>query len=125
MTKWGAVGTASLNISTVYVCLACSSSSASESQNVPANSNVKTSKHERKCVQVSAEAMVNLGWRTVSLLVQKERVSNKTRPLLQPHFARIRSADLVHQFQHANALHLARYMTRAKFNLKRNVCRNS
>lgn len=80
MTKWGAVGTASVNISTVYVCLACSSSSASASQNTTANSNVKDSKHEVNAVQVSAEAMVNLGWRTVSLLVQKGPTFAKTRP---------------------------------------------
>lgn len=83
MTKWGAVGTASLNISTVYVCLACSSSSASASHNTLANNKDKWIKHNKTGARCRAEAMVNLrGW-TVSLLVWKDWLSRST-PLWQP-----------------------------------------
>lgn len=71
MTKWGVLGTASLNISTVYVCLACSSS-ASASQSTQANSNEKQIRHKANGVRFSAEAMMDPGRWTPSLLVRKE-----------------------------------------------------
>lgn len=61
MTKCAAVDTALLNISTVYVCLACSSSSVSFSQPIPVNNNAKYIKlNNIGVIFTSEQAMIQL-----------------------------------------------------------------
>lgn len=85
MTKWGAVGTASLNISTVYVCLACSSSSTSSSQNTPENSTEMHKKQNKKGRQVCATAMVvQISKRRRERRGSRERIDFKDHAPLVP-----------------------------------------